>query len=113
LILDIATITDVFLKIQQHDLPAAMHYRSPAGEWKTLSARNVYQRVINVSRCLEEWGVRRGDRIALLSENRPEWAIADFATLILGAVDVPIYPTLTAEQTAYILRDSACRVAFF
>jgi long-chain acyl-CoA synthetase len=112
LILDIATITDVFLKIQQHDLPAAMHYRSPAGEWKTLSAKDVYQRVINVSCCLERWGVKRGDRIALLSENRPEWAIADFATLILGAIDVPIYPTLTAEQTAYILRDSECRIAF-
>ena len=52
------------------------------------------------------WGIGRGDRVAILSENRPEWTIADFASLLLGAVTVPIYATLTAEQTAYILRDS-------
>ena len=89
-----------------------MRYRLPDGTWKELSAKDVYQRVINTARALQSWGIKRGDRIALLSENRPGWAVADFATLLLGAVDVPVYPTLTAEQTAYILKDSGCRVAF-
>ena len=65
-----------------------------------------------MSGALRKWGVGRGDRVAILSENRPEWTIADFASLLLGAVTVPIYATLTAEQTAYILRDSGARVIF-
>ena len=55
---------------------------------------------------------RPGDRVAILSENRPEWAIADYACLMCGIADVPIYPTLPAEQIAYILRDSGA-VAIF
>ena len=55
---------------------------------------------------LQELGVRRGDRVAILSENRPEWAIADYACLAARCTDVPIYPTLPAKQAEYILRDS-------
>ena len=59
---------------------------------------------------LESWGIRRGDRVAILSENRPEWTITDFAALALGAVTVPIYSTQTADQTAFVLNDSGTRV---
>ena len=55
---------------------------------------------------LAGWGVRKGDRVALLSENRWEWPVTDFAVLALGAVDVPLYMTLTPEQVGYMLRDS-------
>ena len=54
----------------------------------------------------------KGDRVILLSENRPEWAIADFACLLLGAVDVPIYATQTSEQCLFVLQNSEARVAF-
>jgi long-chain acyl-CoA synthetase len=111
LILEIATILDVFQKMQDRDRPSVMRYRTPQG-WQPLSARDIYQRVINTAHALQTWGIRKGDRVALLSENRPEWAISDFACLLLGAVDVPLYPTLTAEQSAYIIKDSGCRVAF-
>jgi long-chain acyl-CoA synthetase len=57
-------------------------------------------------------GLTRGDRAAILSENRPEWAIADYACLCSGVIGVPIYPTLTAAQIAYILRDSGARLVF-
>jgi len=57
-------------------------------------------------------GVGRGDRVAILSENRPEWAIADWACLCSGVVGVPIYPTLSAAQVRYILRDSGARLGF-
>ena len=50
--------------------------------------------------------------MAILSENRPEWAVADFATMLLGAVVVPIYTTLTREQTLHLLRDSGARILF-
>ena len=81
-------------------------------EWVPISSETLGQRVTAVARALRKWGVGKGDRVAILSENRPEWTIADFASLLLGAVTVPIYATLTAEQTAYILRDSGARVVF-
>ena len=57
-------------------------------------------------------GIKPGDRVGLLSENRPEWSTADFATLLLKAVTVPLYTTLTPEQTAFALADSECRAIF-
>lgn len=63
-----------------------------------------------MARALKKLGLRKGDRLAILSENRHEWAVADFATPLLGAVVVPIYSTLTAQQTAYILCDSGAKV---
>jgi long-chain acyl-CoA synthetase len=55
--------------------------------------------------------VKKGDRIALISENRWEWVVTDFATLAIGAADVPLYPTLTGEQIAEQIRDAGCRIA--
>jgi long-chain acyl-CoA synthetase len=69
-------------------------------------------RVQDVSLGLRDLGVGPGDRVAILSENRPEWAVADYACLALRAADVPIYPTLTAKQVAYILRDSGATTLF-
>ena len=60
---------------------------------------------------LAQWGVVKGDRVALVSENRWEWPVTDYAVLALGAVDVPLYMTLTAEQVGYMLRDSGAKVA--
>ena len=61
---------------------------------------------------LRALGVEKGDRVAILSENRPEWAFADLATLCAGAVDAPVYSTLTPPQVQYILHDSEAKVAF-
>jgi long-chain acyl-CoA synthetase len=78
--------------------------------WAPISATQVYRGVVEVARMLQAWGIRKGDRVAILSENRPEWTITDFAALSLGAVTVPIYPTQTADQTAFVLNDSGSRV---
>jgi long-chain acyl-CoA synthetase len=78
--------------------------------WVPISSAELYRSVVGVSRALASWGIGQGDRIAILSENRPEWTIIDFATLALGAVTVPVYATQTAEQTSYILNDSRVRV---
>ena len=61
---------------------------------------------------LRALGVEKGDRVAILSENRPEWAFADLAALAAAAVDVPIYATLTPSQVLYILNDSEAKVCF-
>ena len=71
----------------------------------------MYQRVRALATAFLRFGAKKGDRIALISENRWEWAVADFAVLAIGAADVPIYPTLTGEQIAELLRDAGCRIA--
>jgi long-chain acyl-CoA synthetase len=76
------------------------------GEWFTLSYSELAQRVQDLSIGLLELGIRPGDRVAILSENRPEWAIADYACLTARFTDVPIYPTLPAKQIEFNLRDS-------
>jgi len=82
------------------------------GSYKPISHSEVADRVRHAARGLSSLGVRRGDRVAILSENRPEWAIADFACLTGGMTDVPIYPTIPSDQIAYILKDSGA-VAIF
>lgn len=81
-----------------------------ASGWLPISSAEIYRGVVGVARALESWGVRKGDRVAILSENRPEWTIADFAALSLGAVTVPVYSTQTAEQTAFLVSDSGARI---
>jgi long-chain acyl-CoA synthetase len=83
-----------------------------SNHWTSISSADFYRDVVGVSRTLRDWGISKGDRVAILSENRPEWTIADFACLLIGAVVVPIYATLTEEQTAYILKDAGARAVF-
>ena len=93
------------------DRPAVLR-RKNAGRWEAISCSALMARVQDVSLGLRDLGVGPGDRVAILSENRPEWAVADYACLALRAADVPIYPTLTAKQVAYILRDSGATTLF-
>jgi long-chain acyl-CoA synthetase len=81
-------------------------------EWISISADDFVDRVRNVALGLAEMGIKPGDRIALLSENRPEWSIADLAILSLGAINVPIYTTQAVDQIRYILTDSGTRAIF-
>jgi long-chain acyl-CoA synthetase len=82
------------------------------GNWYALSYQELAERVQDLSIGLAELGLRKGDRVAILSENRPEWAIADYACLTACCTDVPIYPTLPSKQAEYNLRDSGARAAF-
>jgi long-chain acyl-CoA synthetase len=82
------------------------------GKYEPISHDTLATRVRRTTLGLEEIGVRPGDRVGILSENRPEWAITDYACLMLGAADVPIYPNLPSDQISYILRDSGA-VAIF
>ena len=109
--MSVTTLNDIFFAAVEQNLDRMMLYRE-GGQWLPVSAREFGQSVARTTHALHGWGIRRGDRIAILAENRPEWPIADIATLLLGAVTVPLYTTLTADQTAFVLNDSGCRAIF-
>lgn len=105
------TLIDVFFSVIDRGSDRVMQIKRD-GRWVPISARELYRDVIGTAKTLRNWGIRRGDRVAILAENRPEWAIADYATMLIGAVVVPVYPTLTAEQIAWLLRDAGVRIIF-
>jgi long-chain acyl-CoA synthetase len=82
------------------------------GVWLHIPGEAIIQRVRAVALGLSALGVKKGDRVALLSENRPDWSVVDIAILSLGAVNVPIYTTQAPDQVRYILEDSGARVLF-
>jgi len=109
--MSIRTLNDIFFAAVDRNLERSMLYRE-AGKWLPISSRQFSEYVARTTRALCTCGIRPGDRVAILSENRPEWPIADISSLLLGAVTVPLYTTLTAEQSAFVLNDSGCRIIF-
>jgi len=108
----ISTINDVFTRIASAANPRAVLWQDESSQWHPISSDQMYQRVRALATALLRLGAKKGDRIALISENRWEWAVTDFAVLAIGAADVPLYPTLTGEQIAEQIRDADCRIAF-
>ncbi|MDQ6718233.1 MAG: AMP-binding protein, partial [Gemmatimonadota bacterium] len=100
------TLNQLFFEaVSKFNRPDALQVKI-GGSYKPISHRELESRVRRAAAGLVKLGARKGDRVAILSENRPEWAIADFACLTAGLADVPIYPTLPADQIGYILKDS-------
>ena len=107
----ISTINDLFRRIAAAANSSAVLWQDEFGQWQPISSDQIYQRVRALAEAFLSWGAKKGDRIALIGENRWEWAVTDFASLAIGAADVPIYPTLTGEQVAVLVRDAGCRIA--
>lgn len=106
------TINQLFFEaIEKYDRPDAFLHKVN-GAWEKLSHQTVLQRVRRIALGLTQLGIRKSDRVGLLSENRPEWAIVDYACVCSGFTDVPIYPTLPAQQIPYMLTDSGTRLLF-
>lgn len=81
-------------------------------EWKTISAQDFIEQVNQVSLGLLELGIQKGDKISIIAEGRPEWNIIDFGIQQLGAVSVPLYPTITTEDYKYIFQESGVKLVF-
>ena len=105
------TVNDVFFSVIDSGSADVVRVQAKDGSWQILSAAELYGRVRALAGALEQLGLRKGDRVALISENRWEWAASDFATLALGIVNVPLFPTLQAPQIGELLRHSGARVA--
>src|SRR5262252_11105094 len=99
------TLNQLFFKACERRKPDALQVKRD-GRYQPISHDTLAERIRHAALGLEELGVRPGERFAILSENRPEWAIADYACLMTGVADVPIYPNLPSDQVAYILRDA-------
>src|SRR6202046_1386720 len=108
---DLSNVNDVLATVTGRGDRAVMLWLDADGAWKSITSNELYGRVRALADVFRGWGLGKGDRVAILSENRWEWAVADFATLAIGGVDVPLYPTLTPEQIGYMVRDSGARVA--
>lgn len=106
------TLNELFFDaIERFDKPDAMMVKR-SGKYAPIGHREIERRVRHAALGLRTLGIKHGDRVSILSENRPEWAIADYACLTTGVTDVPIYPTLPPDQIAYILKDSGANAIF-
>src|SRR3546814_20847800 len=101
------TIPELFLQaVERHDRPDFMRYKA-GGDWTHIPAREFREEVELAAHGLIALGIQPGARVALLSENRPGWALADPATLPAGAWLVPLYTHLTPDDVPYHLQHTA------
>jgi long-chain acyl-CoA synthetase len=109
--MEVTTLVELY-RTAFADLPRPDAFRYKAdGQWRDVSSKEAGAAIDRVAAALHRRGIAPGDRVAILAENRVEWAFADFGILTAGAAAVPIYPTLTAAQARHILADSDARVA--
>ena len=105
-----SSLGEMFFEKRQSMPDKVSHKFKKDGQWHELTFKETVDWAENISAGLASLGVKKGDRVALISANRVEWAVTDFATMALGALLVPIYPSLLSEQVAYILNDSEAKV---
>lgn len=104
------TLVEVFEYVARvHERSDTLNYKRD-GRWVPISSDEMLRRARHIAAGLHSLGVRSGDRVAILSESRPEWTLTDAGCIFAGAIDVPIYPTLMPPQVRYILKDSGARV---
>ena len=104
------TVLDLYR--YEYESPREEHYfHYTLGGHSTLSTAEFFTRTAGLAIGLEKLGVGRGDRVMLLTDNRPEWHMVDLAAMDIGAADVPVYATLTPAQIAYQVKDSGAVVA--
>ena len=106
------TLNELLLEsFRRFDKPDLLWHKQ-GGEWKKIPTRTVVAQVVSLAQALQKLGLRKGERVGLLSENRPEWQVADLACLGLGLINVPLYPAESVERLRYILGHSEARLCF-
>ncbi|WP_457652688.1 AMP-dependent synthetase/ligase [Rhodocaloribacter sp.] len=113
-IVEFETIPQLVLRLAAHfegQNHTALRYKDKkTKKWVDIPWEELLKRIQAMAGYLHKHGVRPGDRVAILSENRPEWAVTDLATQMLGGVNVALYTSLPADQVQYILRDSGAKL---
>ncbi|MDI9601240.1 MAG: AMP-binding protein [Acidobacteriota bacterium] len=104
------TLTELFQRAAAEHAQCAALQHKVDGEYRSITYAALARRVMRFARGLAALGVEAGDRVAIIAENRPEWAVADLATLALGAINVPLFTSLSPAQIRYILDHSGARL---
>jgi len=94
---------------RRNNKPDALQYKDDGG-WRPITGLDAISRIRKIALGLSSLGVKAGDKIAIISENRPEWSLTDLAILSLRAVNVPIYTTQAVEQIRFILENSGAKM---
>src|SRR5882762_2583759 len=106
------TLIEIYERVvRDHPKTDTLNYKRD-GAWRSVSAEEMLRRARNLAAGLHSLGMRKGDRVAILSESCLEWVLADQGCILSGVVTVPIYPTLTPAQVSYILNDCGARAVF-
>jgi len=105
------TLAELLQVVASRDKPACLLAKRD-GRWLPISTRQLLADIRALAGALDAWGIRPGDRVALMAENGVHWPLIDFAVLAIGAASVPVYATLLPEGAAYVVRDSGARVLF-
>ncbi len=103
------TLVEVFEHVaRDHNRADTLNYKRD-GQWLSISSDELLKQVREIAAGLAAFGIKRGDRLAILCESRPEWTLIDAGCIFAGVIDVPIYPTLMPPQVRYIIKDSGAR----
>lgn len=106
------TLAGLFLYAsEKHNCPDALNYKKD-GKWKAISSDEMIDRAENIALGLYSLGLRKGDKVALLAANSPEWTLTDAGCQFAGLIDVPIYTTLAPNSVEYIIKDSGSQIFF-
>ena len=111
--IEFSTIPEMFLKVTEmfsREERPVLQYKA-GSEYAGISYAELREKVELFAHGLAAMGLKRGERVAIVSENRPEWVISDQAIVALGAVDVPLYTTMTAKQNEFIFNDAGVKYA--
>ena len=104
------SLGDMFFN-NRNEYPDKIAYKyKKDGQWIPITFKEAAEKVEQIAAALHSLGIKKGDKVAIMSSNRFEWAFTDYATVSLGAILVPIYPTLLGEQALYILNDSESKL---
>ncbi len=107
-----STIVEVFERAMRAHARADLLNYKRGGEWRSISSEEFLRRVRRVALGLYSLGVKRGERVGILSDSSPEWVTVDVGCQFAGVVNVPVYPTLAPQQVCYIMGDSGSRLLF-
>ncbi len=101
----------ITIKIAEYGNHTALRYRSDQG-WASLTYKEFGDRITRLACAMIDAGIGRGDTVGIYSANRYEWAVTDFACILVGAVSVPIYATNTRDQAEFIIQDAQIKLIF-
>lgn len=106
------TIAEMFLNTVSNHGNKELFYYKKGNDWSSINGKTILYTVTDLSNAILGQSLSKGDRVGIISNNSPKWAMADYGIICSGCVTVSIYPTLTPEQTEYIINDSELKILF-